>query len=108
MQMCILMIVSSITTLFKHKPTINCVYFPENRKESDAVAADDKHKGGRLISRTFVEHLNCFLPNIEKNRIFPLCNSRCADKIRICSHIEDNQPKKRQPYIPPNSRASGV
>lgn len=76
----------------------------ENSNESPASANDH----GTLVSRVFVEHLNCFLPNIEKNRIFPLCNSRCADKIRTCSHIGDVQPKKRQPYIPPNSRASRV
>ncbi|XP_037048678.1 uncharacterized protein LOC119083142 [Bradysia coprophila] len=74
--------------------------------KSNSITSDDSHKHDQLITRVFIEHLNCFLPNIENNRIFPLCNSRCADKIRTCSHVGDIQPRKRQPYIPPNSRLS--
>ncbi|KAJ6648884.1 hypothetical protein Bhyg_04116, partial [Pseudolycoriella hygida] len=69
---------------------------------------DSTRKEGKLISRVFVEHLNSFLPQIEKNRIFPLCNDRCADLTRTCTHIGEHHPKKRKPYIPPNCRTPEV
>lgn len=78
--------------------------FNKLKKTDDFI--DDARKDGNLRARVFIEPLNSFLPKIEKNRIFPLRSFRYVDK--KCSHLGDNQPRKRQAYVPPHSRTSGV